>query len=411
MDKLRKTNLVFEDYEQRFAKARAEHKFRNLWTDTDREEVLKHVKDILCYDESLIPEIKIVDETSKMRGNIKVTHYTFESWENIYGKFTLFSPNVEGKRPLVFVCSGHDTVGCLSESNQKMAFHLANMGCYVVINQNLGQGGRAFLGHKDVLKPFYCGLTFQALIIAETIAVIRHAIKYDFVDIEKVGATGNSGGGTLTMFLSALAKEVKAVASTGYPSEFDHLFQKERFHCACNLLKGPMGKIDMWEILALHAPNPLMIEQGQNDGLIPYDCFTRAGRKVQTTYKMMGAGDKFSYASTITTHGWQDSDRTVIGKFFAKHFGFEEKDISEVEGVLVPVEDGEISFPNNAITVDQLAEQLTGIKVPATIKGLHDIYKPKYQGKIISRGEVVGNVGRGDLMRVWAQYEMSLDGE
>ncbi len=408
MEKLQKTNLIFEEYEQRFAKARVDQKFRELWTDADREEVLKHLKDILCYDESLVPEIKIIDETHKQVGDIKVTHYTFESWKNVYGKFTLFSPNLEGKRPLIVICSGHEPLGCLAEANQKLAYHLANMGCHVVINQNLGQGSRAFLGHKEVLKPFYCGLTFQALIVAETIAVIRHAIKFDFVDTEKVGATGNSGGGTLTMLLSALAPEVKAVATTGYPSEFDHLFQKERFHCACNLFKGVMGKIDMWEVMALHAPNPLMMEQGLNDHLIPLDCFYRAARKVQTTYKMMGKGENFSYKTTPSGHSWVESDRVVIGQFFAKYFGLEEKDISETSNLMFPIEDGEILFPNNAITVDQLAEQLTGIKVSASVKELHHIYKPTYQGKYISRDEVVDNIGRGDLMRVWAQYEMVL---
>ncbi len=412
MDKLRKTNLVFEDYEQRFAKARVEHKFREMWTDKDREDALSQVKSILNFDEKLIPQIKVIDEASKTYGNVKVTHFTFESWKNFYGKFTLFSPNLEGKRPLIFICSGHDTDGCLGESNQRLAFHLANMGCYVVINQNIGQGGRKALGHNDVLAPFYCGLTLQGLIVAETIAVIRYAIKFDFVDTERVGATGNSGGGTLTLFLSALAKEVKAVASTGYPSEFSYILQKERSHCACNILRGFAGKVDMWEVLSLHAPNPLMIEQGAYDHLIAFDCFMRNARKVKTVYNMMGKGENFSYKYTSTGHGWEDSDRTVIGNFFAKYFNFEEKSIKEVDNyTLIPLSDSEIMFPKNFINADQLAEQLTGIKVPYNVKSLYDVFKPKYQGKIISRDEVVDNLGRGDLMKIWSQFEVSLDGE
>ncbi len=411
MEKLQLTNLVFEDYEQRFAKARVDQKFRELWKEKDREEVLKHVKDILRYDESLIPEIKVIDEQTKMVGDIKVTHFTFESWKNVYGKYTLFSPNLEGKRPLVVICSGHEPLGCLAEANQRLAYRLVKMGCHVVINQNMGQGGREPLGHKRVVGPFYCGLTFQGLIVAETIAVIRHACKFDFIDTERVGTTGNSGGGTLTMFLSALAPEVQAVATTGYPSEFDHLFQKERFHCACNLLSGVMGKIDMWEVLALHAPNPLMMEQGMNDHLIPFDCFARAARKVQTTYKMMGKGENFSYKTTPTGHPWLDSDMVIIGQFFAKYFGLEEVEVASDEGMMVPISDGEILFPKNAINVNQLAEQLTGIKLPASVKELKDIYKPKYKGKLINKDDVITDIGRGDLMTVWAQYEITLDGE
>lgn len=407
MNKFVTTNLIFEEYEKRFAKARLEHPFREMWTEKDRQDALNQVKAILRFNESLIPEIKILDEKGSFYDNIKVTHYTFESWKNFYGKFTLFSPNKEGKCPLILVCAGHNEEGCLAASIQNLAFHLANMGCYVLINQNIGQGSRAFLGHNRVNGPFYCGLTLQGLIVAETIAVLQFAKKFDFVDQTRIGATGNSGGGTLTLFLSALAKDIKAVASTGYPSAFSYILQKERRHCSCNILHHYEGKIDMWEVLSLHAPNPLMIEQGINDHLIPLDHFYRAGRKVKTVYTMMNAADNFTYKTTETGHGWQDSDRIVIGDFFAQHFELENKDIQESKQYLIPLEEGEINFPSNAITTDELATQLTGIKVPENIQ-LEDIFVPTYQGKPIAKEDIVEDLGRGSIMRVWAQYEASL---
>ena len=63
----------------------------------------------------------------------------------------------------------------------------------------------------------------------------------------------------------ALEPSITAAASSGYPSEFPYILQKERMHCACNILNHFAGRLEMWEVYSLFAPKPLMIHQGSYD--------------------------------------------------------------------------------------------------------------------------------------------------
>ena len=85
------------------------------------------------------------------------------------------------------------------------------------------------------------------------------------IDASRIGSCGNSGGGTLNLFLAAMAPELACIAATGYPCGFHYILEKERRHCVCNLLPGVLNGPEMWEVLSLAAPKPLLIEQGLYD--------------------------------------------------------------------------------------------------------------------------------------------------
>ena len=95
------------------------------------------------------------------------------------------------------------------------------------------------------------------------------------------------------MFLAALAPELAVISSSGYPSEFSYLFEKERKHCACNLLPGVAYGPEMWEIYSVFAPKPMLLEHGKWDHLLPYDLGKRNARKIENTYIQMGAQEQF----------------------------------------------------------------------------------------------------------------------
>lgn len=111
------------------------------------------------------------------------------------------------------------------------------------------------------------------------------------------------------------------LSASGYPSEFSYILQKERFHCACNLLPHYAGRLEMWELLSLFAPRPLLLEQGELDTLIPYDLFRRNGRKVRAVYEQLDAGDRVRVMTTPTTHSWTSRDRFEIASFLGRSSG------------------------------------------------------------------------------------------
>ena len=404
------TQEIFDEYERRFAAARAARSLRQPWVESDREAIIADAKSVLRWKDELVPEIRILSREKHLCDGYWLTDIVYESWEGFYGAATLFSPLDEGVHPVVFQCNGHTKRGRLSEAPVIMCIRLARQGCYVLANDNIGQGEREALGHWNVVVPFACGLTLQGLIVMETAAWIRYMQKQPYVDASRMGACGNSGGGTLTTFLAALAPELSAIASTGYPSEFAYILQKERGHCACNLLMGFAGKLDMWELHSVFAPKPLLLEQGNYDNLIPVDYFLRNARKVRHTYAQMDAEDCFEQTITDTKHSWEPADRVRISAFFAKRFGLlppEDKD-AEQNYVIRDPEASCVRLPRG-MTVDELAQKLTGVTVDPDIT-LPEVFLPTCRGIPVDPGAIVPDLGRGDVMRVFAQFECSLDG-
>ena len=406
---------VFDDYERRFAKARLEKEPAKPWIPEDREMILSSVKRMLRYREGMIPQIRRMEEMSRQAyTGYSAIQYRFESWKHMYGAATLYLPEITEKLPLVFVCCGHGKNGRLTSGYMAMGHRLASIGIAAMVVDNIGQGDRnrnrgqsKTPDHWMAVAPFACGLTMQGLIVMETVGLIRYMRKDPRFDPARFGACGNSGGGTLTMFLAALAPELSAIASCGYPSETAYLLQKERRHCACNLLIGAANEAEMWEIYSLFAPKPLLLEGGKYDDLIPSDLALRNARKVRNTYLQLDADNCFRFGLTNTKHSWELEDINLISGFMSEILlGVKPEDAADTVTAnhLDPLR---VEMPDDMLTTKQLSETLSGINVPEEWE-LKDVFPPIFRGRKIAESELETDVGRGDVMRVFAQYECSL---
>lgn len=405
-ERIANTLSVFDEYEKRFAQARLDKNLRRPWLQEDRQEILDTVKDVLRFDETMIPQIKVLDTQTQIFEGVQVRHQLFESWPHFYGINSLFVPEGEGKKPLVIICPGHAKTGRFGVGYQRMAMTIARQGAYALILENIGQGSRDAFGHWLVPEVFYCKKNLQGLIVAETIGWIRYMKEQPFVDADRIGACGNSGGGTLTTFLCALAPELAAIASCGYPNEFTYVLQKEKKHCDCNLLPGVAGKLEMWEVHSLFAPKPLLLENGLFDNMLPADMFQKNSRKVHTVYDMLGVGEKLQTSLTKTKHSWETEDIDLISSFFAQNFDLSAPQAAPEEPLLTH-EEVHLPFPTDAITTAQMVQNLTGITAPEGIT-LPDIVKPQFCGKDLDPNTVVPMLGKSEVMRILAQYELVL---
>lgn len=404
-----KTMEIFDSYEKRFAEARIHKPFYVPTTEEDRQRIVADVKRMLAYDESLMPTIGDMEEVARdVRDGYDVVQLRYTTWENFYASGTLFMPHGDQKVPLVFVFCGHGAYGRLTPGYPLLAERLARHGVAVMVPDNIGQGDRERYGHKLVVAPFYCGLTLQGMILMESVALIRRMIRHPRVDATRVGACGNSGGGTLCLFLAALAPELSVLCPAGYTSEFSYILSKERRHCACNLLPGCAHGPEMWEILSVFAPKPLLIEQGKYDDLIPFDLFMRNARKVDHVYRQIGAEGNFRFLRTETLHPWVSEDRDVIEAFICEQFGMsvtERYQDDEALPDLLPT--WHVALPENGVTTEELAQKLSGKTMPdGTV--LSNIFVPTYEGKAIDENDIIPDIGRGEVMRIWAQMECAL---
>ena len=406
---------IFDEYERRFAEARVKKVMTHPWEPEVREQIIEQAKKMLRYDEKLMPEIGNMEEISRTPyDTYDAIQYRYTTWEHFYGAVTLYMPRTDKKIPLVFVCCGHGEEGRLTDSYIAMGHRLASLGMGAMVIDNIGQGDRNLTkgefkapDHWNAIAPFYCGLTLQGLIVMETIALIRYMKNDPRFDTGRFAACGNSGGGTLTMFLAALAPELSVLSSSGYPSEVTYVLQKERRHCACNLLIGQAHSAEMWEMYSVFAPKPMLLEGGKLDNLLPLDLAHRNARKVRNTYVQLGANENFEFDLTDTTHSWGLEDLNYISRFLCQRLmGITPEDMA-ASFECDSLDPFRVEMPADMLTTEELCTALTGIKMPAGTE-LEDVFVPTYKGEKVDPAIIQNDVGRGDIMRVFAQFECDL---
>lgn len=398
---------LFEQYERRFAEARLRMPERNPAAPADREAIARVAKDCLGIRDEWVPTIKAqkAREAAFDGGRIEMLRAT--TWPGVTGAALLYVPADAAGRPLplVILCCGHGKGGKLADGYQRMARHIARRGAMVLCPDNLGQGERVAMGHGDCVKPFACGTSVQGLIVMETLEWVAWALKQPRVDPRRVAAIGNSGGGTLTVFLAAICPELAALSSSGYPSTFDFVARKEKKHCHCNILPGVVGQLEMWHLLGSFAPRPLFIFQGDGDPLFPPDLFHHTARKVRQVYRALDAEKAFEARVMTGGHSWDAPRNVALGQFLACHLGLNRPPgrESEKEQLLSEKDRCLDVWPADALTTDALAEKLIDRRIDDNVR-LWNVFPPS-----APRDVTLEDIAqRGSTRQILAQFEAFL---
>ena len=80
----------------------------------------------------------------------------------------------------------------------------------------------------------------------------------------------NSGGGTMTVFTSAVDNRITAAAPACFFSTFADSIM-DLWHCPCNFVPGLQAVAEMADLGGLFAPKPMLIIAGTTDPLFPID--------------------------------------------------------------------------------------------------------------------------------------------
>jgi hypothetical protein len=88
------------------------------------------------------------------------------------------------------------------------------------------------------------------------------------VDGDRIAVTGNSGGGTASIYAAAVDERITAcMPSCAFTSFYASI--GVRAHCFCNYIPGIARDFDMGDLCALIAPRPLVIIAGTKDTSFP----------------------------------------------------------------------------------------------------------------------------------------------
>ena len=111
------------------------------------------------------------------------------------------------------------------------------------------------------------------------------------LDRNRVGCMGISGGGTVTVFSTALDPRIRAALVSGYLNTFRDSVGSLA-HCADNYVPGILNWAEMHDVAGLIAPRPLFVESGEKDNIFPIRASIDSFNEVRKVYEVFGAADR-----------------------------------------------------------------------------------------------------------------------
>ncbi len=127
------------------------------------------------------------------------------------------------------------------------------------------------------------------------------------IDEERIAIMGNSGGGTATIYAAALDTRIAAAmpscAFCGYLLSIG-----AQHHCICNYIPGIMKYFDMGDLGGLIAPRPLVVVNGQHDGIFPIGSAKEQFEITKQVYRAAGAEDKAAHVVGAEGHRFYAAD-------------------------------------------------------------------------------------------------------
>ncbi len=119
-----------------------------------------------------------------------------------------------------------------------------------------------------------------------------------------LGCTGNSGGGTTALWLSAIEERI----SVAIPSCYFCSFQASVMgipHCECNYVPGILKLAEMGDIAGLIAPRPFRVIAGEKDEIFPVAAVREQFGTVRKAYALAGVPEKCSLAVHDGPHAFK----------------------------------------------------------------------------------------------------------
>jgi dienelactone hydrolase len=261
----------------------------------------------------------------------------FESSPGYFVSALLYKPRkITGRVPGVISPCGHSAVGKAASTYQILHINLVKRGIIVLTYDPVGQGERSQFWNADMKKsrfnlvcgehavlgnPLYLlGTNLARYRIWDGIRAIDYLAALPEVDAERIGCVGNSGGGTLTAYISALDPRVKAAAVGCYittlPRRMGNRIQTDPDADPEQDIAGFVGEgIDHAGLLALRVPRPTLLATAQFD-FFPIEGARESFAEAKKLYQVAGAAERVAMVEAAEKHGLSLPLRKAIYAFF-----------------------------------------------------------------------------------------------
>lgn len=244
--------------------------------------------------------------------------------------------------PAVIVPLGHWQEAKARADNQIFCANLAARGIAAVTYDPLFQGERCPYDPKDFPRLFgeasedmwvvalhmragnlayLLDRNIGALFVAEARAVLEYLCSRSDIDIRRIGAAGQSGGGTQSCYLAALDERISFYAPVQCVSRLAVTLKDGIGDCEQSLLRSSAAEgLEQCDLLWAAAPKPVLYSAAL------YDFFNAEGakdaaREMAHVYHVLGADEKFRFRMANCGHEFTREAREHLYEWIGEQVG------------------------------------------------------------------------------------------
>jgi cephalosporin-C deacetylase-like acetyl esterase len=313
------------------------------------------------------------------RGDYRVEKVVYESQPNFYVTANLYVP-AKGKPPYAAVVqpTGHSLASKSRAFYQTLALGLVKQGFVVLTYDPTGQGerriffdralGDSLVGNSTTVEHSMVGI--QSLFLGESIArymvwdgmrAIDVLQSLPYVDPQKIGVSGCSGGGTLTAYLAALDDRLQAAAPSCYITDWeDQILGTGPQDAEQQFPRQFEQGLNHADLVEAFAPKPYLICSTTED-FFPIAGSRKTFEESKRIYELFGAGDRIGIAYDSGPHGTTKKQREAIYAWMRRWLRGESGEISPEPAYETEYEDDLRCTPTG-----QLSTSLGG-ETPSTL--------------------------------------------
>ncbi|HRX41672.1 MAG TPA: acetylxylan esterase [Clostridia bacterium] len=266
------------------------------------------------------------------KGEYIIRKVIFQSLPGFYVTANLYIPkNIKEPVPGILFCCGHSKPAKAEPRYQLAAIELALNDMVVLAVDPPGQGEIIQMPERHdidwgVREHSYIGLTctlagmsIARYFIWNLMRAIDLLCSLEFVDDTRIGATGNSGGGTQTSYISLVDERIKAAAPGCYLNGRKQYMPRGHAHDSeQNIFNCMNFGLDYGDFISCFAPKPFRILSQQYD-FFPIEGTLYSLQRAKKVYSLYDAEDKVDIVIDKEMHGLSDTLRHGTVEFFSKY--------------------------------------------------------------------------------------------
>jgi cephalosporin-C deacetylase-like acetyl esterase len=273
------------------------------------------------------------------RPGYRVENLMYQSRPNFWVTGNLYVPTSgAGPFPGIISPTGHSAIGRMYPVYQLTYIDLVKSGFVVLAYDPIGQGERRQYwdpqtGRNEIGGPVtwehdmpghllvLLGESLTQYRVWDGMRALDYLLTRQEVDPKRIGCTGHSGGGTLTLFISALDERVRcAVLNEGgsgcrWPLEFRPGTPIGTGDIEQHFFPAAIHGIDLYDMRVAIAPRPLLVTI---ENYSPE--FNESAQHLRACYNVLGAPEGFATEEATDPHDMTMKLRLATTDWFCRWF-------------------------------------------------------------------------------------------